>query len=57
MKSRWLAKFFSPEKRFQLQTGSNPISLVARLARLHPLIYDEHVIDLYQLICTPYPMA
>jgi hypothetical protein len=51
------AECSSPEKRFQLQTGTHPISQRARIARFDILIYDEHVIDLYQLICAPYLMA
>jgi hypothetical protein len=47
----------TPEKRFQLQTGTHPIFQRVRIARLNILIYDEHVIDLYQLICAPYLMA
>jgi hypothetical protein len=51
------AEYSSPEKRFQLQTGTHPISQRVRIARLNILICDEHAIDLYQLIGAPYLMA
>ena len=47
----------SLEKRFQLQNGAPPSTQTVRFARPNILIYDEHVSDLYQLICARYLMA
>jgi hypothetical protein len=42
---------------FGSELGTRPILWIVRFARFNILIYDEHVIDLYELICAPYLIA